>query len=87
MAVALQRVARLLQAADDGLRGTSAVAVVNRTGRRAGARRVSRRGAGRVSRGGAEAIGGQVEGWVHGLLFILQTVSVQLLVTKGAAPQ
>lgn len=87
VAVALQRVARLLQAADDGLRGTSAVAVVHRTGRGAGARRVSRRGAGRVTRGGAEAIGGQMEGWVHGLLFILQTVSVQLLVTEGAAPQ
>lgn len=87
MAVALQRVARLLQAADDGLRGTSAVAVVNRTGRGAGAWRVSRRGAGRVSWGGAEAIGGQMEGWVHGLLFILQAVGIQLLVTKGAAPQ
>lgn len=85
--MALQRVARLLQAADDGLRGTAAVAVVHRAGRGAGARRVPGRGAGRVARGGAEAIGGQVEGRVHGLLFILQAVSVQLLVTEGAAPQ
>lgn len=85
--MALQRVARLLQAADDGLRGTSAVAVVDRTGRGAGARRVSRRGAGGMSRRGAEATGGQVEGWMHRLLFVLQAVSVQLLVTEGAAPQ
>lgn len=87
MAVALQRVAGLLQAADDGLRGASAVAVVDGTGRGAGARRVSRRGARGVSRRGAEAAGGQVEGWMHRLLFILQAVSVQLLVAEGAAPQ
>lgn len=85
--MALERVARLLQTADDGLWGTSAVAVVHGTGRGAGTRRVSRRGAGRVSRGGAEAIGGQMEGRMHRLLFILQAVGVQLLVTEGAAPQ
>lgn len=87
VAVALQGVAGLLQAADDGLRGASAVAVVHGAGRGAGARRVSGGGARGVSRGGAEAAGGQVEGRVHGLLFILQTVGVQLLVAEGAAPQ
>lgn len=87
VAVALQRVARLLQAADDGLRGASAVAVVHGAGGGAGARRVPGRGAGRVARGGAEAAGGQVEGRVHGLLLVLQAVSVQLLVAQGAAPQ
>lgn len=74
--MALQRVARLLQAADDGLRGAAAVAVVNRAGRGARAGRIPGGGAGRVSRGGAEAVGGQVEGRVHRLFFVLQTVCV-----------
>ncbi len=74
--MALQRVARLLQAADDGLRRAAAVAVVDGARRGARAGRIPRGGAGRVSRGGAEAAGGQVEGRVHRLLFVLQTVCV-----------
>lgn len=78
MAVALQRVARLLQAADDGLRRAAAVAVavVDRARGGARARRVPGGGARRVSRGGAEAAGGQVEGRVHRLLLVLQAVRV-----------
>lgn len=74
--VALQRVARLLQAANDGLRRAAAVAVVDGAGRGARAGRIPWRGARRVSRGGAEAVGGQVEGRVHRLLFVLQTVCI-----------
>lgn len=87
VAVALQRVARLLQAADDGLGRAAAVAVVDGAGRGARARRVPGGGAGRVAGGGAEAAGGQVEGRVHRLLLVLQAVRVQLLVAEGAAPQ
>lgn len=76
MPVALQRVARLLQAADDGLRRAPAVAVVDRARRGARAGRVPGGGAGRVTRGRAEAVGGQVEGRVHRLLVVLQTVCV-----------
>lgn len=87
MPVALQRVTRLLQAADDGLRRAAAVAVVDGTSGGVRARGIPGGDAGRVSRGRAETIGGQVEGWVHRLLVILQTVCIQLLVTEGAAPQ
>lgn len=85
--VALQRVAGLLQAADDGLRRAAAVAVFDGAGGGAGARRVPRGGAGGVAGGGAEATGGQVEGRVHRLLLVLQAVRVQLLVAEGAASQ
>lgn len=50
--------ARLLQAADDGLRRAAAVAVVNRTSRGARAGRIPGGGTGRVSRGGAETVRG-----------------------------
>lgn len=76
MPVALQRVTRLLQAADDGLRRTPAVAIVDGTSRRAGAGRVSRGCTGRVARGRAETVGGQVKGRVHRLLIVLQTMSI-----------
>lgn len=85
--MALQRVARLLQAANDGLGRAAAVAVLDGAGGGAGAGRVSGRGARRVPRGGAEAVGGQVKGRVHRLLLVLQTVRVQLLVAEVAAPQ
>lgn len=74
--MALQRVARLLQAADDGLRRAAAVAVVDGAGGGARAGWIPGGSAGRVSRGGAESVGGQVEGRVHRLLFVLQTVRV-----------
>ena len=95
--VALQRVAGLLQPADDwlrgaaavaqGLRGAAGVAVVDGARRGAGARRVAGRGARGVARRGAEAVGEGVEGGRQDLVLVVQAVGVQLLVAEGAAPQ
>lgn len=87
MAVALQRVPRLLQATHDGLRRAAAVSVVDGAGGGARAGRVPRGDSGRVTGGGAEAVGGQGEGHVRRLFLVLQTVCVQLLVAECAAPQ
>lgn len=74
VAVALQGVARLLQAADDGLRRAAAEFNGASGGARAG--RISRGDTRRMARGGAKSGGGVGKSQVWGLLLVLQTVGI-----------